>query len=174
MNKVAIIGGTTAVFVVAAVAMAASPLPSASPGASPMASPMASNSPTPTKAPTPSASPTPTTPPSSSAGSAAASSAQQKTWTSDVNPVDIQGTATLTQNADGTGTLVLQLTGMVNEQNWTVDVEPGAISIRITRTRSPSSKARTSRKSRPTRSRFNSPRARWTTSSMLSMRTRVA
>ena len=49
------------------------------------------------------------------------------TWTADVNPVNIQGTATLTKNNDGTGTLVLQLTGMVNEQDWTVDVEPGFI-----------------------------------------------
>lgn len=49
------------------------------------------------------------------------------TWTGDVNPVDIQGTATLTKNSDGTGTLVLQLTGMINEQSWTVDVEPGFI-----------------------------------------------
>ncbi len=50
-----------------------------------------------------------------------------KNWTADVNPVDIQGTAQLTKNSDGTGTLVLQLTGMVNQENWTVDVEPGAV-----------------------------------------------
>jgi hypothetical protein len=126
MNKVAIVGGTLAVFVVAAVAMAAGPTPSTSPTASPIGSPMASSSPIPTKAPTQTASPSATPMPSSSAGSAA-TPAQQKTWTSDVNPVDIQGTATLTQNSDGTGTLLLQLTGIVNETNWTVDVEPGAI-----------------------------------------------
>jgi len=48
-------------------------------------------------------------------------------WTAPVNPVNIAGAATLTKNSDGTGTLVLQLTGLVNEENWTVDVEPGAV-----------------------------------------------
>lgn len=131
MNRLALVGAGIAVLVCAAVTLAADPSPSpspyASPGASPMASPMAS--PGASTAPTTTPSPSPTT---GSSGSSSSSSAHSTTttpvtWTADVNPVNIQGTATLTKNNDGTGTLVLQLTGMVNAQDWTVDVEPGFI-----------------------------------------------
>jgi hypothetical protein len=117
MNKLALVGATVAVLVFAAVAMAASPAPSAVPYASPAASPMASAIPSSTPAS------------GTTSGSRSTTSVQKKltSWTASINPVDIQGTASLTRNADGTGTLVLQLTGMVNQTNWTVDVEPGAI-----------------------------------------------
>ena len=127
MNRFALIGATLAVLACAAVALAASPLPSVSPAASPMASPMASGSPLPATSANPS--PTPTTAPSSSpsAGSSSSATPAPKTWTADVNPVNIEGTATLVKNSDGTGKLTLKLTGMINQTNWTVDVEPGAV-----------------------------------------------
>jgi hypothetical protein len=85
-----------------------------------MVSPGASTAPAATPAPS-------STTGTSSGASTQATTTTPLTWTADVNPVSIQGTATLTKNNDGTGTLVLQLTGMVNAQNWTVDVEPGFI-----------------------------------------------
>ena len=126
MNRFALIGAALAVLVCGAVAIAASPMPYASPGVSPMASPGAS--PIPAASPSAASSASPSTSPTAGSGSSSQSApAQAQTWTADVNPVNIQGTATVTKNADGTGTLVLQLTGMVNEQNWTVDVEPGYV-----------------------------------------------
>ena len=62
---------------------------------------------------------------SSSGGQSAAKSLPS--WTAKVAPVDITGSVTIDQKADGTGLLTLQLTGMVNEENWTVYVEPGAL-----------------------------------------------
>lgn len=126
MNRFALIGAALAVLVCGAVAIAASPMPYASPGVSPMASPGAS--PIPAASPSAASSASPSTSPTVGSGSSSQSApAQAQTWTADVNPVNIQGKATVTKNADGTGTLVLQLTGMVNEQNWTVDVEPGYV-----------------------------------------------
>lgn len=130
MNRLALVGAGIAVLVCAAVALAADPSPSPSPYATPSSSPMAS--PGASAAPTTTPAPSPTTGTSSGSSSSSGSSAQSTTttpvtWTADVNPVNIQGTATLTKNNDGTGTLVLQLTGMVNAQSWTVDVEPGFI-----------------------------------------------
>jgi len=129
MNRLALVGAAVAVLICAAVALAADPSPSpspyASPGASPMASPMAS--PGASTAPSTTPSPSPTTGTSGFGSSTQTTTTTPVTWTADVNPVNIQGTATLTKNSDGTGTLVLQLTGMVNSQNWTVDVEPGFI-----------------------------------------------
>ena len=130
MNRFALIGAALAVLVCGAVAIAAAPLPSVSPGASPLASPMASPGVGTASAASPSAAPraSSSTAPTSGTGSGSQSAAAQaQTWTADVNPVSIQGSATVTRNADGTGTLVLQLTGMVNEQSWTVDVEPGYV-----------------------------------------------
>jgi len=132
MNRFALIGAALAVLVCGAVALAASPLPSASPGGSTLASPGASAmaspdvSTTPTASPSVSPSASPSLAPTSGSRSQRAAS-QARTWAADVNPVNIQGTATVTRNADGTGTLLLQLTGMVNEQSWTIDVEPGYV-----------------------------------------------
>jgi hypothetical protein len=129
MNRLALVGAAVAVLICAAVALAADPSPSPSPYASPAASPMASavSSPGASTTPTTTPSPSPTTGTSGSGSSTQSTTTTPVTWTADVNPVNIQGTATLTKNSDGTGTLVLQLTGMVNSQNWTVDVEPGFI-----------------------------------------------
>jgi len=99
MNKLAFAGAALAVLGSAAVAMAASPSPSTD----------ASNA----------------AGLSSSGGQSAAKSLPS--WTAKVAPVDITGSATIDQKADGTGLLTLQLTGMVNEENWTVYVEPGAL-----------------------------------------------
>jgi hypothetical protein len=135
MNRLALAGATLAVLVCAAVAFAASPSPSSSPlpSGSPSASilPVASGSPAASPYVAPGASPaaSPSASPATSSGSATTSSqkSQPTTWTSDVSPVDISGTATVTKRPDGTGQLTLQLTGMVNEQNWIVDVDPGTI-----------------------------------------------
>jgi hypothetical protein len=137
MNRLALVGAGIAVLICAAVALAADPSPSPSPSAMPAASPTATasaslkpvKSPSASATPSSSTNPAATSSPSATSGTAAQNgpSASPSTWTGDVNPVDIQGTATVTKNSNGTGTLVLQLTGMVNEQNWTVDVEPGSI-----------------------------------------------
>jgi hypothetical protein len=130
MNRFALVGAALAILVCAAVALAASPSPSASRYASPMASPGASAAPSASPGASPSTAPTtaPTTAPSPNTNAGTANqNAPVMTWTSDVNPVNIEGTATVTKNTDGTGLLVLQLTGMVNEENWTVTVHPGSI-----------------------------------------------
>ncbi len=110
MNKLAFAGAALAVLMVSAVAFAASPSasPAASPSASPSASPGATASPT--AAPQASASPTPAT-----------------SWTAQVNPVQVTGSATIARQADGTGLLTLQLSGMINEVSWTVDVDAGTL-----------------------------------------------
>jgi hypothetical protein len=100
MNRLSLVAGAMAVPLVAAVAMAASP--SAAPAAGPTATPVA-----------PQASTAPST--------------QSKTWTADVQPVQIGGSATVTLNADGTGTISLQLSGLVNGAAWTVDVDGGTL-----------------------------------------------
>lgn len=115
MNKLAFAGAALAVLGSAAVALAASPSSSTDPGAAPGTSAM----------PGASAASSPATRSSSSTGQSAAKSLPS--WTAQVAPVDITGSATIDQKADGTGLLTLQLTGMVNEENWTVDFEPGAV-----------------------------------------------
>jgi hypothetical protein len=122
MNRLALIGAALAVAVSAAVAMAASPSPSPSAGAT--ATPGASASPT--ASPVPSGAPTASPAPSPSASALAA---QGQTWSAQVQPVTVTGTATVDQLADGRGTITLQLTGMVDEQAWTVDVDAGTIEM---------------------------------------------
>jgi hypothetical protein len=120
MNRLALIGAALAIPVSAAVAMAASPSPSPSAGAT--ATPGASASPT--ASPVPSGAPT-----ASPAPSATAQAVQAQTWSAQVQPVTVTGTATVDQLADGRGTITLQLTGMVDEQAWTVDVDAGTIEM---------------------------------------------
>lgn len=126
MNRFAVVGAALAVLLCAAVALAASPSPS--PAASPMASPVASPNATTVPSSSPSASPTPSpTTATNTSSSAAKESAQAQTWTADVDPVNIGGSVTVTRNAEGTGMIDLKLTGLVNSESWTVDVEPGSI-----------------------------------------------
>jgi hypothetical protein len=122
MNRLAFIGAALALLVAATVTVAASPSPS--PAASPAATPHA----TATPAPTPAASP-------SSGTSTTVPAEQGQTWSADVNPVDVTGSATVVQQADGTGVMSLKLTGLVNEAHWTVDIQAGTIEMPSARVR---------------------------------------
>jgi hypothetical protein len=119
MNRLAFLGAALALLVAATVTVAASPSPS--PSASPSATAHPAASPTPTASPRPTASPTPS--PTS------APAKQGQTWTADVTPVNVTGTATVVQQADGTGVMTLKLTGLVDEQDWTVDIQAGTIEM---------------------------------------------
>jgi len=130
MKQLAFVGAAFALLAVATVTVAASP--AASPGASPKASPAATAhplaSPRPTATPAPAASPAPGT-------ATTVPTEQNPTWSANVAPVDITGGATVVQNSDGTGTLTLKLTGMVDEATWKVDVQAGTIEMPSERVR---------------------------------------
>lgn len=100
-------------------------LAAASPAPSPSAAPQASGTPRPSAAasaaPTssPSAKPTPSASPSTAPA--------EPSFNATVQPLEISGTATVVEAADKTGTVTLKLTGLVDEQRWTVDLEAGTI-----------------------------------------------
>lgn len=126
MKQLAFVGAAFACLVAATVTVAASP--AASPSASPKASPAATASPGPTATPAPAASPAPGT-------ATTVPTEQNQTWSASVAPVDITGGATVVKNSDGTGTLTLKLTGMVDEATWKVDVQAGTIEMPSQRVR---------------------------------------
>jgi hypothetical protein len=124
MSRFAFIGAALALLAAATVTIAASPSPA--PAASPAASPRATAHPTP--------SPSPAAAPSSGSTTTAPVKGAQ-TWSATVNPVDVTGNATVAQQADGTGVMTLQLTGLVNEAHWTVDIQAGTIEMPSARVR---------------------------------------
>jgi len=126
MSRLAFIGAALALLVAATVTVAASPSPS--PAASPAASPSATAKPAATPAPTPAASP-------SSSTTTTTQAKQGQTWSANVNPVDVTGSATVAQQADGTGVMTLKLTGLVDEAHWTVDIQAGTIEMPSARVR---------------------------------------
>lgn len=70
---------------------------------------------------------------SSSAGStgstgSGASSAAAKSWSAAITPLNVTtGTTTVLENANGTGTLTVTLSGLRPDAAWTVDIDAGTI-----------------------------------------------
>jgi hypothetical protein len=122
MNRLAFALAALSALAVGAVAMAATP--------NPHVSPTAASGATATLYPTGSPSAGATSSPAAAgkaAAKAAPSPSAKSSWQAQVAPVTVSGTANVQQQADGTGIITLQLTGLVNEQPWTVDVQGGTI-----------------------------------------------
>lgn len=120
MRRSAFLAATAVSLIGASVALAAAgptPSPSAAPHATSTPRPSAAASMAPTSSP--SAKPSPSVNPSNT--SAATS------FSATVKPLQISGTATVAEAANRTGTVTLKLTGLVDEQRWTVDIEAGTI-----------------------------------------------
>jgi hypothetical protein len=101
MNKLSVAGATLALLATAGVVMAAGPSPS----------PAASS-----PAPSPAATTTP-----------AAPAAPAASWNASLAPVQISGSATVSQLADGKGQLTLTVNGLLNETGWVVTVYQGTL-----------------------------------------------
>jgi hypothetical protein len=112
MRRFAVPGAILALLMGGAVVIAAAS-PSPSPTAS--ASPRASASPTPTATATPSPSGSPSQSPSA------------HTFMSKVQPLQIAGTATVREAASGAGTIRLRVTGLLDAERWSVDIDGGTI-----------------------------------------------
>jgi hypothetical protein len=130
MKRLAFVGAAFALLVAATVTVAASPAasPTATPKSSPAATAKPTASPSPSATPAPAASPAPGT-------TTTVPAEQNPTWSASVAPVDITGGATVVKNSNGTGTLTLKLTGMVDEATWKVDVQAGTIEMPSQRVR---------------------------------------
>jgi|SRR5690349_5984143 hypothetical protein len=123
IRRTSSIGAMAAVFSVAVIALAAaSPLASASP--SPSAHPSASPRPSasPTASPKPAASPAPSASPSPSTTGAT-------TFSSQVLPLQIRGSAKVVEHANGSGTVTLRVSGLLDAQHWTVDIDGGTVAL---------------------------------------------
>lgn len=119
MRQIAVLTGVLAVLFSGAVVLAAaSPSPSPSAAASPTATPHPSASP---KA---SAAPSATPKPKASPAPAAAS---EPSFTSTVHPLQIAGSAKVVESSNGTGTVTLRVSGMLDAQRWTVDIDGGTV-----------------------------------------------
>ena len=114
MRRFAILGAGMALMLGAVVVAAASPTPSPSPR--PSASPGASAAPVSPAAPV-----TPATPNKPTA--------TQPTFTAQVQPLQLAGSATVAELKGGVGTMTLKLSGLLGEQRWTVDVEAGTVAL---------------------------------------------
>ena len=103
-----ILGAGMALLLGAVVVTAASPAPSPSPR--PSASPGASSAPVSPAAPT-------------------KPSATQPSFTAQVQPLQLAGSATVAELKGGVGTMTLKLSGLLGDQRWTVDVEAGTVAL---------------------------------------------
>jgi hypothetical protein len=117
MRTFGLLGVLGALILTGAVAMAASPSPSPAVSASPRpsATPHASATPRASAAPKASASP----------ASSALSAPSANQWQATIQPLNVAGKASVRKLANGIGVIDLRLTGLVNEQPWTVDVDGG-------------------------------------------------
>ena len=121
MRQIAVLTGAAAVlFSTAVVLAAASPSPSPSAAASPSATPHPSASPKATASPAPSATPKPTASPAPAAAS-------EPSFTTTVHPLQIAGSAKVVESTNGTGTVTLHVSGMLDAQRWTVDIDGGTV-----------------------------------------------
>ena len=65
--------------------------------------------------------------PAPSAGSSALSAAPAQVFRAQVNPLQITGTASVKELANGGGVMTLTLSGLLDARRWSVDVEAGTI-----------------------------------------------
>jgi len=115
IRRTSSIGAAVAVFAVAGIALAAaSPLASPSPSASPKPSPSVSATPKAPATPKPSASSSP-------------SATGQTSFSSQVLPLQIRGSARVVEHADGSGTIRLRVTGLLDSQPWAVEIDGGTV-----------------------------------------------
>ena len=118
MRRFAFLGAVAALLFSGAVVLAAaSPSPSPSPSAKPTATPHPSAAPSATA--TPSATPAPST------GSTPAAAGQ--TFNATVQPLQITGSATVTETSAKTGTVTLRISGLLDAVRWSVDIDGGTI-----------------------------------------------
>ena len=111
MRRFATLGAGMALLFSGAIVLAAaspSPAPSASP--SPSATPKASSAPTASPTPAPATTPT-----------------GESTFSAKVQPLEIGGSATVAEASGGTGTVTLRVTGLLDAQRWSVDIDGGTI-----------------------------------------------
>jgi hypothetical protein len=112
MRRFAFLGAAAALLFSGAVVLAAaSPAPSPSPSAKPTATPHPSAAPSAT--PAPSASSTPST--------------SGQTFNATVQPLQITGSATVTETSAKTGTVTLRVSGLLDAVRWSVDIDGGTI-----------------------------------------------
>jgi hypothetical protein len=119
MQRFAFLGAVMALLFGGAVVLAAAS-PSPSPSASSTAHPSASPTAHPSATPAPKATPVPKATP-------APSSNTEQTFSSTVQPLQIAGTARVTETASGGGTVVLRVSGLLDAVHWTVDIDGGTI-----------------------------------------------
>jgi hypothetical protein len=89
----------------------------------------ASPSPSPSGSARPTATPTPSTPPSSTpsaAPGATKASPSGSTFSAQIQPVQISGSATVSQTKNG-AEVILRVTGLMDAQRWTVDIDGGTL-----------------------------------------------
>lgn len=55
------------------------------------------------------------------------SAATEPTFTAQVQPLQVSGSATVAELSGGEGTVTLKLTGLLSERRWTVDIDAGTI-----------------------------------------------
>ncbi len=120
MRQFAFLGGAAAVLFSGAVVLAAAgPTPSPSATAHPAASPTASPTPRPSTAPKASTTPAAT----------GLTSTTEPSFNAQIQPLQISGTATITEATDATGSMTLRVTGLLDAQHWSVDVDGGTIAL---------------------------------------------
>jgi hypothetical protein len=90
----------------------------------------ASPSPSPSGSARPTATPTPSTPPSSTPSAApngaTKASPSGSTFSAQIQPVQISGSATVSQTKNG-AEVILRVTGLMDAQRWTVDIDGGTL-----------------------------------------------
>lgn len=113
MRRFLILGATLALTLAGATLVAAaSPTPSATahPASTPRPSPATHSTATPSTAPH-------------------ASAAPVTSFTANVQPLQLTGTATVTETAGGSGTVTLKISGLVANQSWSVDIDGGTAAL---------------------------------------------
>ena len=114
MRRFAFLGAAVALLFGGAVVLAAaSPTPSPAATAHPAASASASATPKPATTPAPAASST--------------SGGTEPTFNAVIHPLEIGGSATVAETSAGGGTVTLHVTGLLDAQRWTVDIDGGTI-----------------------------------------------
>jgi hypothetical protein len=114
MRRFAFLGAAAAVLFGAAVALAAaSPSPSPSATAHPSATPRPSASPSASATPAPTATPKP--------------ASTEQSFSANVQPLQISGSAKVVESSAGTGSVTLRVSGLLDSQRWTVDIDGGTV-----------------------------------------------
>ena len=119
----------------AAVMAATTPSPSPSASAHPSATPHASASPSatpkPTAQPTATPSPSPSPSPSSSPTTSPTTTGNgtRTAFTGSVTPLVLGGSARIEVGKDGRGLVLMKLTGLVDDETWSVDIDGGTVAV---------------------------------------------